>query len=119
MKLYLSSYEYNDFEIPKRVLRYYKAVIDNRNILTIEVDKPLTGQQYGWGGEDIKKFYLVNRFKDDEDLLEKLDKFPIHIHVLITKDSGNLNPSSLSELQNIAWACLYNNEEDARNHKIE
>ena len=50
--------------------------------------------------------------------MEHLDKFPIHVYILISKTPGNIYPSSLSELENIAWACLYDNEEDARNHKI-
>jgi len=52
MKLYLSSYEYNDFEIPRKVLQYQKIKLDDRNALVIEVDKPLIGQKYGLLNKD-------------------------------------------------------------------
>ena len=114
MKLYLSSYEYNDFEIPRRVLHYLKIKVDDRNVLVIDVDKPLDGQKYGLRDLDIIRFYLVNRV--DENAFEKLNEFPIDVHVLIVKNTANSDPSSLSELNNIAWACLYDNEKDAMNH---
>ena len=116
MKLYLSSYEYNDFEIPREVLQYQRKKLDDRNVLIIEVDKPLIGQKYGLLDNDISKFYLVNRV--DENAFDNLNKFPIDVHVLIIKKTETINPSSLSELQNIAWACLYDNEKDAINHRV-
>lgn len=115
MKLYLSSYEYNDFEIPRKVLQYQKTKLDDRNALVIEVDKPLIGQKYGLLDKYVTKFYLINRI--DEDAFEKLNKFPIDVHVLIVKSPETVNPFSLSELQNIAWACLYDNEKDAISHR--
>ena len=116
MKLYLSSYEYSDFEIPRKVLRYQRIKLDDRNALIIEVEKPLTGQKYGLLGNDITKFYLINRF--DENAFDMLNKFPIDVYVLIVKNPEAINTSSLSELQNIAWACLYDNEKDAINHRV-
>lgn len=116
MKLYLSSYEYSDFEMPRKVLQYQRTKLDDRNALVIEVDKPLIGQKYGLLGNDITKFYLVNRV--DENAFNKLNKFPIDVHVLIVKNPETINPSSKSELQNIAWACLYDNEKDAINHRV-
>lgn len=59
---------------------------------------------------------MLNRV--DEDAFEKLNHFPIDVHVLVSKNLENKNLSSLSELKNIAWVCLYNNKEDARNHKV-
>lgn len=116
MKLYLSSYEYNDFEIPRKVLQYQKTKLNDRNALIIEVDKPLIGQKYGLLVKGVTKFYLINRV--NEDAFEKLNKFPIDVHVLIVKSPETVNPSSLSELQNIAWACLYDNEKDAISHRL-
>ncbi len=116
MKIYLSSYEYDDFVLPKVVLQYQKAIIDGRNVLIVEVDRPLIGQKYNLLDEEIAKFYLINRV--DENAFNKLDNFPIDVHVLIKKRKEIINPHSLSELQNIAWACLYNNLKDAEEHKI-
>ncbi|HYM94358.1 MAG TPA: hypothetical protein VET23_09490 [Chitinophagaceae bacterium] len=116
MKLFLSSEEYYDFEVPRELIRYFKKNIENRNVIIAEISNPLIGQKYGWGAEDITNLYLTNRFMEDQEAIEKLNKFPIHVQILIPKSNRNQSPSSLSELQNIAWACLYDNEEDARNH---
>lgn len=116
MKLYLSSYEYEDFTMPTKILQYHKIILDNRNILVIEVDKPLIGQKYGLLDYNPKTLYLINRV--NENAFDKLDQFPIDVHVLIQKKKEYLSPSFLSQLQNIAWACVYNNEKDAKAHKI-
>ncbi|MGE5497233.1 MAG: hypothetical protein ACM3Q2_04150 [Syntrophothermus sp.] len=116
MILYLSSYEYKEFEVPRRVLNYQKWKIDNRNVLSVEVDEPVIGQTYGFGGIDINTFYLINRF--DENAFDKFDSFPIDVNVFIPKSPQDHTPTSLSDMQNIAWACLYDNEEDAEKHKI-
>jgi hypothetical protein len=116
MKLYISSYEYKEFEIPREVLHYQKINLDKRNVLIVEVDQPLIGQKYGLLGDDITKFYLVNRV--DENAFDKLNKFPIDVHILIVKNPKTINPTSIMELQNIAWACLYDNKKDAINHRV-
>ena len=115
-QLYISSCEYKDFATPRRVLCYQKAKIDNRNCLIIEVDKPLIGQKYNLKDYDPDVFYLINRH--DENAFDKLNVFPIHVHVLIVKTYVKLIPSSLDDLQHIAWACLYDNEEEAYKHRI-
>lgn len=116
MKLYISSYEYEDLAAPRRVLHYQKTKIDNRNCLIIKVDKPLGGQKYGLLNGEIDTFYLINRV--DEFAFDTLSKFPIDVYVLILNADKIINPTSLSELQNIAWACLYDNEADAYEHRI-
>lgn len=116
MDLYLSSDEYKDFKIPRKVLHYKKTKLDGRNTLIIQVDKPLIGQKYGLLDKDVTIFYLVNRF--NENAFDELNLFPIDVYVLIMKNYETINPSSLYELQNIAWACLYDNEKDAINHRI-
>ncbi len=116
MKFYLSSCEYPDFDIPREVIQYNKIRLDNRNLLIIEVDKHLIGQKYGLANANITKFYLVNRI--DENAFEKLNKFPIDVHIMIVKNNTIINPASLKELQNIAWGCIYNNKKDAMDHRI-
>jgi hypothetical protein len=116
MKLFLSSYEYEDFATPRSVLQYRKTKIDDRNCLVVEVDKPLIGQKYGFLDCDVNTFYLVNRI--DDSAFDTLNKFPIDVYVLIAKTPQIVNPISLTELQNIAWACLYDNEIDAFEHRI-
>ncbi|MDP4175927.1 MAG: hypothetical protein Q8933_18260 [Bacteroidota bacterium] len=116
MVLYLSSYEYQEFEVPRRILNYQKGKINNRNVLSVEIDEPVIGQEYGFGGIDIYTLYLVNRF--DENAFDNFDSFPIDVHVFIPKSPKDHVPTSLSDMQNIAWACLYDNEEDAKTHRV-
>lgn len=104
MKLYISSYEYEDFAIPKQIKNYKRTKIDNRNCLIIDVDKPLIGQKYGLSSCTIDTFYLINRV--NEYAFDKLNIFPIDVYVLVAKEMDITNATSLSELQNIAWACL-------------
>lgn len=115
MSLYLSSYEYKDFEIPRSILRYEKTILEGRNILIVEIDKPLIGQKYGLFDNNVSQLYLMNRV--NEDAFYNLNIFPIDVHVLIRK-SEIIKISSLSDLQNIAWACIYDNKWDALNHKV-
>lgn len=60
MKLYLSSYEYDDFESPKEILQYHKTIIGDRNVMVVDVDKPLIGQKYGYGGSDISIGFICS-----------------------------------------------------------
>lgn len=116
MKLYLSSYEYEEFEIPREISDFKKETIDGRCVLVVKTNKPIIGQKYGLLDNDIQTFYLINRV--NEHSFDKFDSFPIDVHVLIPKDSKNLATKFLSEMQNIGWACLYDNEPDAKKHKI-
>jgi len=113
--MYISSYDYNDFEKSRKILVFNKIFIDTRNVLVTEVSEPLNGQNYGLEGE-ISTLYLINRV--DEHAFDKLSKFPIDVHVLIVKDIKTKFPSSLSELQSIAWATLYDNEYDSKWNKF-
>jgi hypothetical protein len=116
MKLYISSYDYNDFEIPRKVIGFERFQLDGKDILAIKVKQPLIGQKYGLLGNDITKFYLVNRV--DESAFKNLNKFPIDVHILVVKSSATIEPNSLEELQNIAWGCLYDNKQDAKEHRV-
>jgi hypothetical protein len=116
MNLYLSSYEYNDFAVPRKIIHFQKIILSNKNVLSIEVKEPLIGQKYGLLDTSITKLYLVNRF--DEQAFDQLNNFPIDVYVLIMRNIKDIEPVNLQDLQNIAWACLYNNERDAKKHKI-
>lgn len=115
MNLYISSYEYSDFEIPRKVQQLYKVNLEGRNCLVIEVIEPLIGQKYGLIN-DVTKFYLINRV--DEQAFEKFEKFPIDVFVFIPRNDNILHVTSLLDLQNIAWACIYDNHKDAFDHLI-
>lgn len=89
-------------------------MIENRYVLVIDVDIPLSGDKRGFPNQNISTFYLIDRFQLDSFL--SLDKFPMYVHVFIPKNIDETIFSSLSQLRSIAWASLYNNYEDAKNH---
>lgn len=111
--MYLSSYEYDEFKSPRRIISTIKLRIEGRVIYKVVVDVPVFGQDYGLGGKKIDSLYLVGRFDD----IEELNIFPFEVHVLIPK--VGLEPiSSLNQLQNIGWASVYDNKKDAIEHKL-
>ncbi len=90
--------------------------IDNQKVLKVKINKPLIGQKYNLNDFDPDALYLINRY--DENAFDKLDVFPIHVYVLIPKTYTKRIPSALNDLQNIAWAMLYDNIIDAEIKKI-
>lgn len=111
MNLFLTSDDYADFLIVRKIIDYQKTVIDNRNVLKVVVNEPLIGQKYNLGTYDPDVVYLINRH--DENAFDKFNAFPIGVHVLIVKTTTKLTPTSLDDLQHIAWACLFDDETTA------
>jgi hypothetical protein len=117
MNLYLSSEEYLDFKEVRKILDLRKIEIEERHLILVRISPPLIGQKYSRRGDNIETVYLTNKFIEDIESIKKLNKFPLNVLVLMPK-SLEIIPSSLREFDNIAWACLYNNEKDARDYKI-
>lgn len=114
--LYLSSTEQKDFEESREVVVSKKLEIDGREFLLLSTKECLIGQSYGFGGRDIYDFYVTNRSQGES--VHGIDKFPFYVYVLIPKSPEKMVPKSISDLQNIAWAWLYDNEADAKKHKL-
>ncbi|MBI9090104.1 MAG: hypothetical protein JEZ12_12890 [Desulfobacterium sp.] len=112
--MYLSSYEYEEFEKPRKIVSLTKLKIEGRVAFRVLVDIPVFGQDYGLGGVDVDTLYIVGRFED----IEELNSFPFEVHVLIPKMIGSDTFNSLDQLQNIGWASVYDNEKDAIEHII-
>lgn len=109
MNLYLMSLDYYDFQTIRKVLEYRYITIDGIQVLKIRTDLSIIGQKYGLGDYNPDVFYLTNKYNNDN--LIHLTGFPIAVVVHITM-SVNKNPIHFSDLQNIAWAELYNNISD-------
>lgn len=116
-KLFLSSYDYANFSAPRKITNYQWTVLDERNCLIVTVDLPLSGQEYNLPAVPIITHYLVNRHLEDRSVFKELSSFPIDVYVLIPKSLEN-EIVSLSQLQNISWATLYDNLKDAEDHRI-
>ncbi len=112
MKLYLSSYDYEEFNIPKEIVSFNHILIENRNALLISLKVNIYGFKYGINRE-LNECILLSRF--DDRLLKDLNKFPIDVHVFIFNDN---TINSFKNMTNIAWACLYNNKDDAKLHRL-
>ena len=112
--MYLSSYEYEEFNNPRMIIKLDKLKIENRIVFKVIVDIFIFGQKYGLGGIKINTLYLIGRFENSEDI----NSFPFEVHVLIPKESNYDTIDSLSQFQNIGWASLYNNKKDASEHII-
>ncbi len=112
--MYISSYEYDEFKNPRKIVSSNKIEFEGRVVFKVIVDTPIFGQDYGLGGAYISELYLVGRFEE----LKELNSFPFEVHVFIPKSDQFNSINSLSQLQNIGWASVYDNERDAAEHKI-
>lgn len=112
MKLFLSSSENVGFLTQREIISYERNRLENRNVLIVKVDIPLKrdGRYYGKLGDKIDIFYLINRI--DERAFDKLDCFPINVYVCLPKNIDE-EIISIKQLENIAWADIYDNFEDA------
>lgn len=119
MQLYLSYFDPIIFNTPNKILEYQKTTIENRNVLTVKIEIPIIGQEYGYRDKDIYTLFLVNRFEEDESAFINLNKFPLFVHVLIP-NIGNIEVgyTPLSQFVDVAWACLYDNYPDAESHTL-
>lgn len=116
--LYLSSNDYESFEIIRKIERYKWITLDNLDYLVVDVDVPVDLTRDGLSNSPIRTLYLLNRFVDQEDAFKTLTSFPIYVHVLIPKTLGGEGLSSRSDFVNIAWATLYDNLKDAQEDRV-
>ena len=79
-------------------------------ILTDEINKILASNK-------IDTFYLINRHDGEEFISVKDIKCPIHVHVMLPKNTDK-EPNSINDLCHAWWAVIYDNYEDARIHKF-
>lgn len=119
MNLFISSSDYCNFNIVRTVLYYEIILIDDIEMMLIETNIPIIGQPYGLGALDPSKFYVANRYIGAQRQLKELKQFPIEVYVYIVSNTSEYNKiEHISQLQNIAWACLYDNETDATQHRV-
>lgn len=114
--LFLSSYEYESFSIPRTIHGYRWDTVEGRDCLVCEVDVPINGLKYGSNEASIRVLYLLTRFSDDVRTFKRLTGFPIEVLVLIPKNSKLERPLSLAQFRNIVSATLYDRKTDAETH---
>ena len=112
---YLASSEGYELEEPRRCWHIKLLVTDKRkDLLLIRIDPPIIGQKYGLGDRDLDVVLVATRYK--EDSLFPINKWPVFIHVARLLIDNPQERSSLreDEFESIAFAELYESEQDAR-----
>lgn len=75
--------------------------------MRVKIDKPLVGQDFGYGDQDIDELFLIPRYT--HTILLQKGNYPIAVHVLIHK-KGETDLSNFDKFINIAWASLYDSD---------
>lgn len=113
---YLSSSEGYDLGNPRKCYRIKRLQGDTRDdYLLIRIDPPLIGQEYGLGGQDIDEVIVAARYKGDS--LFPIVEWPAFVHVarILVDNPGHRDIIHSDELEEIAWAELYETYDAARN----
>jgi|JI10StandDraft_1071094.scaffolds.fasta_scaffold93712_3 hypothetical protein len=88
----------------KTIVNFERSILDGIQLLNIEVAEPVIGQNYGYGADDISKFFLSSRYNLKE--LHELKAFPMQVHVFFLKDPKKKDPESFEDLYHWIWAEL-------------
>ena len=110
---YLASTDYYNLEKPRRVWRIKRMSIPNRDdLLLVKVDPPIVGE--GLVGSSVDHVLLAARHKGAS--LFPISEWPTSVHVIRPSISNFAVRSNLSdgEFESIAWAEVYQSEEQAR-----
>jgi hypothetical protein len=111
---YLASSEGYGMEKPRACWRLKRlANRDRDDLLLIKIAPPLTGQEYGLGGRDLDVVLLATRHAGAS--LFPIKDWPVFVHVArpLIESPDDRDVLSSKEFELIAWAALYQTEEDA------
>lgn len=112
---YLASSEGYGLEQPRRCIPIRRICGDDRDdLLLVRVEPPLSGQPYGLGGDDIVHLIIAPRHANVS--LFPVSEWPAYVHVAralvaAPEERDHLGPC---EIEEIAWAEVYPNEESAQ-----
>jgi hypothetical protein len=111
---YLASTEGYGMEEPRRCWRMRRIATNKRDdLLLVRIDPPLLGQQYGLQGRDVEQVLVATRHKGGS--LFPVTQWPVYVHVARPLvDITGLDKIQSNQLESIAWAELYQTEQDAR-----
>jgi hypothetical protein len=112
---YLASSEGYNLEEPRRCFSIKRLRGPHRDdYLLVRIDPPIIGQPYGLGGQDIEKVIVATRFKGDS--IFPITEWPVYVHVarFLSGDPEEYDFIHMSDLEEIAWAELYETEAAAR-----
>jgi hypothetical protein len=112
---FLASSEGYRLEEPRSCKRVKRLRSDSRDdLLLVRVEPPLIGQPYGLGARDLDTLLIATRHEGDS--LFPIKSWPVSVHVarLLIQNPEQRELIHDNEFESIAWAELYQTEEDAR-----
>jgi hypothetical protein len=112
---YLASTEGYDMGEPRRCWRLRRIISPSRDdLLLIRIDPPLLAEKCGLCGQDIDVVLVATRHRGAS--LFPINDWPVYVHVACPMvDNPELRDELKEhEFKSIAWAELYQSEEDAR-----
>lgn len=112
---FLASSEGYGMAEPRKCKRLARIASESRNdLLLIEIEPPIVGQRYGLGEKDIDVVVVATRHAGDS--LFPIEEWPVFVHVArcLTEVSKAREILMDKDLEEIAWAELYQTEEAAR-----
>lgn len=112
---YLASSEGYGLESPRGCKRVKRMISTSQNdLMLIEIDPPLIGQKYGLGGRDINHVIISPRHQGSS--LFPISEWPTFVHVArpLIDNIENCDVLAENEFELIAWAEIYQTEEEAR-----
>lgn len=115
---FLASCESHQLENPRRckVIRSVKTQ-SRDDLQLIQVDPPIVGQNYGLGACDIDIVLIAARYREDSVLT--VEKWPVFVHVArLLVDAEACDVLGEEDYESIAWAELYETENDAKIKKM-
>ncbi len=112
---FLASSEGYDMEEPRRCRAIRRVRSRHRDdLLLIEIEPPLIGQKYGFGGRDVHQVLVATRHQGAS--LFPIRRWPVYVHVALclADDWQDLEFLADNQIRSIAWAELYKTEKRAR-----
>ena len=117
---FLASSEGYGLKEPRKCYRLKRLNGSSRDdLLLIRIEPAIIGQSYGLGGEAIDRVVIAGRHRGDG--LFPIKRWPVSVHVARVLVPGPETRESLrdDEIEEIAWAEIYETEAQARKETID
>ncbi len=114
---YISSNEYDIFDTVRKCTFLKKLHFNTGNECVLaEVEPPVIGQEYGFGGENFKYLILSQRHGDNP--VFAISRFPCSVHVCFPTidDIFEKKIITMDDLYHAVWGELYRTAHDAKFH---
>lgn len=107
--MYISSYEHDFLNEPVKIQEYEIKEIDGFYFMYLKLEHAISFNI----GNDIKvlnEFFMLPRYKNKRK--DNFEEYPLEVHLIDLDHIDSKNRKSF------AWAVLYDNFDDAKNHSV-